>query len=56
MTAKINALTPDEWFQKHTAVTSEDFAKEPHRNRLNIVVTRTSHLSYHLGQLVLLKS
>jgi len=56
MTAKINALTPDEWFQKHTAVSVEDFAKEPHRNRLNIMITRTSHLSYHLGQLVLLKS
>jgi len=55
LTSKINGLQPDEWFQKHTAVTGEDFNKEPHRNKLNIMVTRTSHLSYHLGQFILLK-
>jgi hypothetical protein len=52
---KFDSLQPDEWFQKHTAVSDEDFAKEPHRNKLNIIITRTSHLSYHLGQFVLLK-
>ena len=50
-----NSLSPDEWFQKHNSVSAEDFAKEPHRNKLNIIITRTSHLSYHLGQLTLLK-
>ena len=49
------SLTPEEWLQKHISVTDEDFAKEPHRNRLNIVLSRTNHLSYHLGQLTLLK-
>lgn len=52
---KFDNLTPEEWFEKHTAVNTEDFEKEPHRNKLNIVVTRTSHLQYHLGQLQLLK-
>lgn len=52
---KFDALTPSAWFEKHTAVSAEDFANEPHRNKLNIVVTRTSHLQYHSGQLVLLK-
>jgi hypothetical protein len=52
---KFAALQPDEWFQKHTAVTAEDFAKEPHRNKLNIIITRTTHLAYHHGQFVLLK-
>lgn len=52
---KFNSLQPDEWFQKHTSVSAEDFSKEPHRNKLNIIITRTSHLSYHLGQFVLLK-
>jgi hypothetical protein len=52
---KFNTMQPSQWFEKHTAVSSDDFAKEPHRNKLNIVVTRTSHLQYHLGQLVLLK-
>jgi hypothetical protein len=49
------ALSPDDWFKKHNSVSEEDFAKEPHRNRLNIVLTRTNHFSYHLGQLALLK-
>lgn len=48
-------LSTDNWFEKHTAVSDEDFAKEPYRNKLNVIVTRTSHLSYHLGQFNLLK-
>ncbi|MDB5252823.1 MAG: hypothetical protein JWP27_1992 [Flaviaesturariibacter sp.] len=48
------ALQPAQWFEKHTSVSVEDFAKEPHRNKLNIIITRTSHLQYHLGQLRLL--
>ena len=43
------------WFEKHTAVSEADFLKEPHRNKLNIILTRTTHLAYHTGQLVLLK-
>ena len=52
---KFAKTTTDEWFSKHTAVTEEDFVKEPHRNKLNIIITRTSHLQYHTGQIVLLK-
>jgi hypothetical protein len=52
---KFDALTTNQWFDKHTAVSQEEFEKEPHRNKLNIIITRTSHLQYHLGQLVLLK-
>jgi hypothetical protein len=48
-------LQADEWIQKHNSVSSDDFVKEPHRNRLNVVLGRTNHLSYHLGQLALLK-
>jgi hypothetical protein len=51
---KFNSLQPEEWFEKHTAVSAEDFAKEPHRNKLNIILTRTTHLAYHTGQLILL--
>jgi hypothetical protein len=51
-----NKLKPEEWFEKHTSVSAEDFAKEPHRNRLNVVMGRTVHLSSHLGQLVFLKN
>jgi hypothetical protein len=52
---KFTALTPDEWFMKHAAVTEEDFLQEPHRNRLNVLLSRTSHLASHYGQLVFLK-
>jgi DinB superfamily len=50
-----NQYTADEWFQKHTAVSAEDFEKEPHRNRLNVLLSRTNHLAFHLGQLIFLK-
>ena len=53
---KISEMPVDEWFNRHTAVSEEDFAKEPHRNKLNIVINRTNHLSYHLGQLAYLVS
>jgi hypothetical protein len=48
-------LSADEWFQKHSSVSEADFAKEPHRNRLNVVLGRTNHLQYHAGQIVLVK-
>jgi hypothetical protein len=48
-------LTPTQWFQKHNSVSEEDFIKEPHRNKLNLVINRTNHLSSHLGQLLYLK-
>lgn len=48
-------FSADEWLQKHTAVSEEDFAKEPHRNRLNVLISRTNHLAYHFGQLAFLK-
>jgi hypothetical protein len=48
-------LSPEEWFEKHTKVSQEDFMKQPHRNKLNPVISRTNHLSYHTGQLVFMK-
>ena len=47
-------LSPTQWLERHGTVSEEDFAKEPHRNRLAILLSRTSHASYHLGQLLLL--
>ena len=49
------SLAPEDWFQKHTKISEEDFAKEPHRNRLSVLMSRSNHLSYHLGQLILAK-
>jgi hypothetical protein len=48
-------LSAVDWFQRHNAVSEIDFAKEPHRNKLNLVINRTNHLANHLGQLLLLK-
>lgn len=52
---KFDQLTSEQWFERHTAVSAEDFAKEPHRCKLNIIISRTSHLEYHTGQIALLK-
>src|SRR5260370_37461304 len=38
------------WLQRHSAVSEEDFAKDASRHRLAILLSRTSHLSHHLGQ------
>ncbi len=53
---QLKSFTPAQWLEKHKAVSDEDFAKEPNRNKLNVVLSRTNHLSYHLGQIALLKN
>ncbi len=55
LTEAFEKLTPEEWLQKHTAVSDEDFAKDPTRNRLAILLSRTSHAAFHTGQAVLVK-
>ena len=55
LTDKFNNLPAEAWFEKHNSVSAEDFAKEPHRNKLNVVISRTNHLAYHNGQLAFLK-
>ncbi|MBO9199337.1 MULTISPECIES: DinB family protein [Niastella] len=55
LSAAIAATEPDEWFNKHTSVSAEDFAKEPNRNKLNVLMNRTNHQSTHYGQLIYLK-
>jgi hypothetical protein len=42
-----------DWLSRHTAVSEEDFKKEPHRNRLNVMLTRLTHKASHLGQIAL---
>jgi hypothetical protein len=56
LTSKLASLTPEQWFERHTSVSEEDFKKEPHRNRLNVVSGRTQHLAYHMGQMAFLKN
>lgn len=49
-----SSMQPEDWFARHMSVTPEDFEKEPHRNKLNVILSRTSHQAYHLGQMVYL--
>jgi len=53
---KMTSIAPSEWLERHTAVSEADFEKEPNRNRLNVLITRLSHLNYHWGQMAYLKS
>ncbi len=55
LSTAFQSCTVDEWLSKHTAVTAEDFVKEPHRNKLNVVISRTNHMANHIGQMILLK-
>ena len=34
-------------------VSVDDFAANPLRNRLSVLISRTAHVAYHLGQAVL---
>jgi hypothetical protein len=45
----------DAWFTRHESMTDADFEKEPTRNKLSVLLSRTGHLAYHFGQLRLLK-
>jgi hypothetical protein len=46
-------MSGSDWRERHAAVSEEDFAKDASRNRFSILLSRTNHLSYHLGQAVL---
>ncbi len=51
--AGFESFSATEWLQKHASVSDEDFAKDPSRNRFAILLSRTNHLSFHLGQTAL---
>ena len=55
LTASFEQMMAAQWLERHTAVSEEDFAKEPLRNRLAMVLSRTNHLSMHVGQALLAK-
>ncbi|WP_143306012.1 DinB family protein [Chitinophaga vietnamensis] len=47
-------LPADAWLERHTQVSEDDFQKEPHRNRINVLFSRIAHVGYHTGQIMLL--
>jgi hypothetical protein len=48
------SLSPAQWLEKHSSVSDEDFAKDPSRNRFAILLSRTSHIAFHVGQTALI--
>ena len=46
-------FSPADWAGRHTAVSEEEFKREPHRNKFTVVLGRTAHMSYHVGQAML---
>lgn len=51
LNAHIARAQPEEWFSRHLSVSEDDFAKEPHRNKLNLLINRAVHTGMHLGQM-----
>jgi DNA polymerase/3'-5' exonuclease PolX len=52
--AGFESLSAADWLQKHASVSEEDFAKDPLRNRFSVLLSRTTHISFHLGQTALI--
>lgn len=50
LTAAVESLKPGQWLERHTSVSEQDFAKEPLRNRLAVLQSRTNHAAFHAGQ------
>jgi len=48
--AGLSTFTATDWAQKHSVVSEQEFAANPLRNRLAILLSRTAHVAYHLGQ------
>jgi hypothetical protein len=51
LTRAMEALPAAAWLDKHDAISAEDFAKEPLRNRLAVLLSRTAHVQFHTGQI-----
>ncbi|MDB5256142.1 MAG: DinB family protein [Chitinophagaceae bacterium] len=52
---QFKSISADSWFQRHQSMTDEDFTKDPARNKLSVLLNRTAHIAYHLGQVALIK-
>ena len=46
-------FSPADWAGRHTAVSEEEFKREPNRSKFTVLLGRTAHMSYHLGQAML---
>jgi hypothetical protein len=46
-------MSERDWLGRHMVVSEEDFKKEPHRNKLNVMLSRVTHKASHLGQIAM---
>jgi hypothetical protein len=53
--SRFMTLGPHEWLERHGNVSAEEFEQNSGRNRLAVLLSRTNHASYHLGQMMLAK-
>jgi hypothetical protein len=51
LTAAMEKLSAEQWLERHDSVSPEDFAKEPQRNRLAVLLSRTTHAAMHEGKM-----
>ncbi len=51
LTTAFEGMEPEQWLEKHASVSEEDFARDPTRNRLAVLLSRTSHVAFHTGQI-----
>jgi len=45
------SMSESDWHGRHMVVSEDDFKKEPHRNKLNVMLSRVTHKASHLGQI-----
>jgi len=55
LTDYFNKMSADDWFGRHNSMTDQDLVNDPGRNKLSVLLNRTNHLAYHIGQLLLVK-
>ncbi|HEY2433594.1 MAG TPA: DinB family protein [Vicinamibacterales bacterium] len=51
LTTAMEALPGAGWLERHDAVSPEDFDKDPLRNRLAVLLSRSAHVQFHTGQI-----
>jgi hypothetical protein len=51
LTKEIQSLAASEWLKRHVSVSETDFASNPLRNRLAVLLSRTGHAMFHAGQI-----
>ena len=46
-------FSPADWAGRHAAVSEEEVKREPNRSKFTVLLGRTAHMSYHVGQATL---